>query len=844
MGREIRPSLHSRGDDRPSASSGGAGERAVPPALVAVTAGTACGLFALLLASRVHSGQLTPWYTALAVAAFGIHLGVAVILALARTRDLAPRYLLALLPVLGLVNGSDPPAELDHAFDRVAFVVRNMVSAAQPGLIWAFLTVFPRRVARQRRLGKASLLLGAGLPAWVLVRALTSGAAASLDAAFHTVFAALTLLVNVNALVWLLFSMRRREVEAVRAKARLVVLPTAAYVLVLAAFQSLPVLLGRPDALPKDLDAGLSIVFPLSLVVAVSRRRLFEIDRLVRLGVAYAVVSGALLASFVGLVPWAAATAARVMPERLLPGPVATGLLAIGCFLLLQPLRRRVQTVVDRLFYRASTDPLTVLAGTLRAPPGATPRDDVRSLLERVEGALHPHSQRLWLLPAGGGAAPGDGPETVVLAPGPERETSTTVSTEALVSVVRSLPAALTPDELGPGVSLDDDLGRGCALLLPLASATGEPLGLWTLGEKRSEEPYTDSERRALELVARALALSLERRRLASRVEEDRKGRDRLVRQLSRLGGGGTAECPRCERCFDGEGVCPDDGAATTITQPFAPTLSGRFRLVRRLGSGGMGVVYLAEDEVLRREVAVKVVRDDRDGMDEALVRLRREALLLARVAHPNVVTVFDVGELPGGGAYVVMERLPGRTLQAELAGKGRLPWREAVDVLDGVLLALEAAHAVGVVHRDVKPGNVFLVDGAPRVRLVDFGLARKVTFAEGDSLAATRTGMVVGSAGYIAPELLLGDPAGPAADVFAAGVVGYEMLAGRRPFQGTTLVALHEQMACGPATPLRELVPDVPAYVADALADALRSSPEERPAGAEALRVRLRAAT
>jgi serine/threonine-protein kinase len=257
-----------------------------------------------------------------------------------------------------------------------------------------------------------------------------------------------------------------------------------------------------------------------------------------------------------------------------------------------------------------------------------------------------------------------------------------------------------------------------------------------------------------------------------------------------------------------------------------------------------MGVVYLAEYEVLRREVAVKVVRDDRDGIDEALVRLRREALLLARVAHPNVVTVFDVGDLPGGGAYVVMERLSGRTLQAELAAKARLPWREALDVLDGVLLALEAAHAVGVVHRDVKPGNVFLVDGAPRVRLVDFGLARKVTLAEGDSLAATRTGMVVGSAGYIAPELLLGDPAGPAADVFAAGVVGYEMLAGRRPFPGTTLVALHEQMTRGPATPLRELVPDVPASVAEALADALRPSPAERPAGAEALRVRLRATT
>src|SRR5262249_19277625 len=205
--------------------------------------------------------------------------------------------------------------------------------------------------------------------------------------------------------------------------------------------------------------------------------------------------------------------------------------------------------------------------------------------------------------------------------------------------------------------------------------------------------------------------------------------------------------------------------------------LQGRYELGAILGSGGMGTVHDGTDRRLERAVAVKVLRADLAQQARARRRFETEARAAARLAHPNVVTVFDSGE-DDGIPYLVMERLPGRTLGDELTG-GALPVERVREAGREVLGALAAAHDAGILHRDIKPGNVLLTaDG--HVKVSDFGIAKTVD--DGD---ATQTAELVATVRYLAPERLRGAPATPRSDLYAVGVVLYEALSGRRAFDG-----------------------------------------------------------
>lgn len=197
------------------------------------------------------------------------------------------------------------------------------------------------------------------------------------------------------------------------------------------------------------------------------------------------------------------------------------------------------------------------------------------------------------------------------------------------------------------------------------------------------------------------------------------------------------------------------------------------------LGRGGMGHVHHAWDRRLERAVAVKVLQPDLAADGDIRRRFEAEARSAARLVHPNVVAIFDTGE-DEGLPYIVMERLPGSTLK-DLLAEGPMSPSEVRQVGEQVLAALDAAHRAGVVHRDIKPSNV-LSAGDGQWKVGDFGIAKSVAVDEGDH---TRTGLVIGTPAYLAPERLYGQPATPAADLFSVGVVLYEALVGRRPFEG-----------------------------------------------------------
>jgi hypothetical protein len=253
--------------------------------------------------------------------------------------------------------------------------------------------------------------------------------------------------------------------------------------------------------------------------------------------------------------------------------------------------------------------------------------------------------------------------------------------------------------------------------------------------------------------------------------------------------------------------------------------LAGRYRVERRLGSGGMGAVHLARDERLGRPVAIK--RLPADSPEEAARRFEREARLGASLNHPNLVTVYDT-DADEEGVLIVMEYVPGSTLSDELAS-GPLAPERAVEILTGVAAALDHAHAAGVIHRDVKPANVLLGQGV--VKLADLGIA---TAAETSGI--TRTGNVLGTPVYMAPEQLEGRDLGPAVDVYALAAVAFEALSGRRARTGRTPLEIAQKVATEPPPDLREVWAAAPDGAAAALCRGMANDPEERPRSAGAL--------
>ncbi|GIH24487.1 hypothetical protein Aph01nite_27970 [Acrocarpospora phusangensis] len=244
------------------------------------------------------------------------------------------------------------------------------------------------------------------------------------------------------------------------------------------------------------------------------------------------------------------------------------------------------------------------------------------------------------------------------------------------------------------------------------------------------------------------------------------------------------------------------------MAESIGERLASRYLLLRPLGSGGMGTVWLARDETLDREVAVKELRFP-EGLDERkraelVARVMREAEVTARLRHPSIVGVHDV-LVEGGKPWIVMERLHGRNLADEIRTHGPMPAARVAEIGARMLEALAAAHALGVQHRDVKPGNVFLTSDG-RVVLTDFGIARPA-----DTTALTGDGLLIGSPGYIAPERLSGEPGGPASDLWSLGATLYLALEGAPPFRGSQVEVLYATIsndvpapsAAGPIGPL-----------------------------------------
>ena len=572
--------------------------------------------------------------------------------------------------------------------------------------------------------------------------------------------------------------------------------------------------------------------FPLAFTYAIVRHRVLDIHLIIRQGLQYGLARGAIL----GVVPILAGilvfdlganreqALASILQDR---GWVYAGV--SGLALAVYWRRERWLDTIDRRFFREQYDAQQVFRQVVEEVRSANQLAAVLPrVLAQIEAALHPDF-------------------VSVLVRGPQARE---------YRAVASLPSGMAPPPLGAtgtlaGLlrALDKPLGVGLFdaswlegylpqkdleflresaidLVVPVTATPGQTAALLVLGAKRSEEPYTHEDRQLLETVVAGLAL-LNRQQL----------------QAQSASGSSLGECRVCGTCYDAsQGRCGKDGADLTIVE-LPRSLAGRYRLERRLGSGGMGKVYEATDSALDRRVAVKVIRDDWIGGAAAAAQFRNEARAAARLTHPNVVVVHDYGVEERAGGFIVMELLDGVTLREELNVREQLSESKTVEILRGVCAAVEAAHRIRLVHRDLKPENIFLAhdetESHRTVKVLDFGIAKFVRPRQDAEATVsnldTAPGRFVGTPAYASPGQLLGESPDTGWDVWAIGVIAYEALTGARPFTGAPSREWRDDLMAGRFTPIHQHVPDAPTTWQSFFERCFATKPGERPGSARA---------
>lgn len=514
------------------------------------------------------------------------------------------------------------------------------------------------------------------------------------------------------------------------------------------------------------------LIVPLSFAYAILRHRLFDVSFIIRQGVRYA-LARRLLISIVPVLLVALAADVYLHRDRSIGeqfGARAPVYLAVAAgAVIAQWQRQRWLDALDRRFFRERYDSQRLLRRVVEEVRRSHSVHQAAALVvEQVELALHPRFVTLLA------RLPGDetyqavatAPATAgpVLLPGGAK----------LFALARVLGNPFDVSAAGtewlsahlPATEAAMVAALGLELIVPIDPGADRADAILALGARRSDEPYSSEDQELLWTIAQSLAVI--------------EGRERTGRSMDEVFG----ECPRCGRCYDaGTSSCATESAALAVVH-LPRVLSGRYRLEMRLGRGGMGVVYSAADLSLDRDVAVKVVREELVGDRESAERFESEARISARFTHPHVVTIHDFGVVSGSRAFLVMERLNGTTLREEIDRRGALDRARVLAIMRGVCGAVDAAHRRHLVHRDLKPDNVFLAsnDGVECAKVLDFGIAKGLQGGQWRGRETT-VGVILGTPQYMAPEQVRGDAPEPSWDIWALALMSYEMLTGFHPF-------------------------------------------------------------
>ena len=695
-------------------------------------------------------------------------------------------------------------------------------------IVFSLLAVFPRSVIRRSWIWIAALIPGAVVTAWLgyYLTLVVYQPERSLPLyvpdwlrivgplSFPAYFAA-----GIAMLVW---NYRRLADLNERRRARVLLLGIAAtgvgllYVTVSVVIRAPGFPSGPPSVMIAEL---LCVALPCSFAYAIVAQRLFDIRIIIRQGLQYAFARRSILllvpALAAGFVVDLVVHAERPLIDIIQARGWGYGTLA-GLAAVAYRNRDGWMASLDRRFFRERYDAHQILRQVVEDVRAAGRLDTVAPVVvSRMSAAFHSTFVALLV------CEPRQRDfHVVAVAPG-TTDVPRLARDSKLVGLVRVLGKPIdfssSPDLFDDELPAEDAAASRATrvdLVAPIVTAAApQREALLVLGTKRSEEPYDRDDRELVASVAASLAVLLERRPDEGETDD------------------AFAECPQCGACDEVNATrCTEDG--TPLVRVSIPrVLGGRYTIHRRLGRGGMGTVYEARDGALERRVAVKVIRDDMVGSPDAADRFRGEARVAASFGHPNVVTIYDFGITDNARGYLVMERLNGATLRETLRRDGRLAPSRTLHVMRGVCQAVDAAHRRQLVHRDLKPDNIFLTkEEVPKV--LDFGIAKFVRSAL-DSTGLTATGAVVGTLGYMSPEQVRAGAPNPSWDLWALAVVAYEMLAGECPFAETNSLDWFAAVAAGTWIRLNVRQPELPSSLDSVFARAFSLDPAERPSGA-----------
>jgi serine/threonine-protein kinase len=651
--------------------------------------------------------------------------------------------------------------------------------------------------------------------------------------------AALALALNVAAVVEGVYRYRFNHDANERRRIQMAVYTAVPGVLAYAAKDGVPIVAmvtgAPPPAYPWLLTAFLQALVLLpafGLTYAVGVARVLGPRMVLRRSIQYALASRTLT-----IVPVAAGVALgaalwrQSLKELLTSGSIVYLVLFAGTLAVFR-YRDRARQLLDERFFRQEYDARKILVSLASRVRFESDPSDLASLVTaQIEEALHPELTAMLAV----------GIEEGRLSPvaGGQGSLAPLTLDGGLVTMLRWSDEPLeiflddprSPARRLPPAEIEWLERSGAALIVPVLGQDRALVGALVLGAKRSEDAYGAEDRELLASIAAQVGLGLDiaRLRRLHTVDTDAATVKLTVEVQPPL-----MECPRCGRCEEATvAACPSDGAPLK-PGPTPRVVDGKYRIEQLLGRGGMGAVYRARDMRLDRLVALKVVRQELLEDADARRRFKREAQIVARLQHPGIVSIFDFGTLSGGGAYLVMELVRGEDLRRVLQREGRLDTARATRILGAVCGAIDAAHREGVLHRDLKPENILLPGGELAAKVLDFGVAKLVGDHPHDTVAApeatlTMAGTIVGTPAYMAPEQLRADPPDPRTDVFALGVIAYEMLSGELPFSRGSLTDVILAQARG-AQPLGERNAAVAPELAQAIARALHMRPEDRP--------------
>ncbi len=440
--------------------------------------------------------------------------------------------------------------------------------------------------------------------------------------------------------------------------------------------------------------------------------------------------------------------------------------------------RRSLRIWLDRKFFRDAAEREQLLLQLIEHIKTAESADELSLSVAREVGvALQPDGLHILLTPSTGGTLR-IAHSQLPLRAARIRDYLERGGARRLASGQRF--AIYVSDPAGPDESPSEYREN---LVFPLASPDRRPVGALVLGPKGSDEPYTHRDELQLKAITSEMAMMYEVLRLRVQIEEEQRMRASAWQQLNSGPTQLLHECAECGRCFTNEDrTCSADGKPLSQTLPVERVLDGKYRLERRIGKGGMGVVYEASDTRLGRPVAVKIMVGTLFGNSAAVARFEREARLAALLDQPNIVRMHDFGRLAAGGAYLVMELVRGRSWREHLdAG---IPASRAAIWIEQLCGAIAAAHLRGIVHRDLKPENLMIAREREndRVVVLDFGLAKMRTEMSHLDPDVTMVGQILGTRRYMSPEQRMGGQVDWRTDVYSVAVMCTETLTGFGP--------------------------------------------------------------